>query len=251
VIVLGHLPLALAVDGVTFAVSVATLATVRPRPLVAGRSERRSEQGRAGRPGYLADLRRGLGFLAGHPLLGPLTLVIFLSNLGFVGPMNIGLAELASRRGWGPAGIGILLAAFGIGAAASALAMHWVRIRRGAGVWVVVLVAVQGAAVISMGLIPGLALAALAATVVGLCSGPVAVTATVLSQAATPDALRGRVSSLTTMTAYGTVLIASSATGLLIGALGLVGTYAISGCIEVAALLVVACPGLRRASIES
>lgn len=246
VIALGHLPLALAVDGVTFAVSVATLATVRPRPLA-----RQREEGRAQRPGYLADLRRGLGFLLHHPVLGPVTLVVTLSNLGFVGPMNIGLAELAAHRGWGAAGIGILLAAFGTGAAVSAVAMHWLRIRRGAGVWVAVLVAVQGAAIASMGLAASLDLALLAAAVVGLCSGPVAVISSVLSQVATPDDLRGRVSSFTTLSAYGTVLVASSTTGLLIGALGLTGTYAISGSIELIALLALAFPGLRRASIQS
>jgi MFS family permease len=246
VMALGHLSFALAVDGVTFAVSVATLATVRPRPLVRQRGE-----GQAERPGYLADLRRGLGFLVGHPVLGPLTLVVTLSNLGFVGPMNIGLAELAAHHGWGPAGIGVLLAAFGIGAAVSALAMYWRRIRRRAGVWLTVLVAVQGAAIMSMGLAPRLALAVLAATVVGVCSGPVAVISSVLSQVATPDDLRGRVSSITTLSAYGTVLIASSATGLLIGTLGLTGTYAISGSIELVALVVLAFPGLRQARIES
>jgi MFS family permease len=247
VVALGHLPLALAVDGLTFTVSVATLATVRPRPLDAGPDA----AGPAERPGYLADMRRGLGFLLRHPVLGPLAIVGLLCNLGFVGPMNIGLAELATHRGWGPAGIGVLLAGFGVGAAASALAMHWLHIRRRAGVWVVLLTAVQGAAILSMALAPALGLAALAASAVGLCSGPIAVISTVLSQAATPDELRGRVSSFNTTTAYGAVLIASSATGLLIGAIGLTGTFAISGCVEAASLLVLAFPGLRRAMIES
>jgi MFS family permease len=247
VVALGHLPLALAVDGLTFAASVGTLATVRPRPLDAGPDAAEPAE----RPGYLADMRRGLGFLLRHPVLGPLAVVGLLCNLGFVGPMNIGLAELATHRGWGPAGIGVLLAGFGIGAAGSALAMYWLHIRRRAGVWVAVLTTVQGAAILSMALAPGLGLAALAASAVGLCSGPIAVISTVLSQAATPDYLRGRVSSFNTTTAYGAVLVASSATGLMIGAIGLTGTFAISGCIEAASLLVLAFPGLRRARIES
>jgi MFS family permease len=130
VVALGHLPLALAVDGLTFAVSVATLATVRPRSLEASPDA----AGPAERPGYLADMRRGLDFLLRHQVLGPLAIVGLLCNLGFVGPMNIGLAELATHRGWGPAGIGVLLAGFGVGAAGSALAMHWLHIRRRAGV---------------------------------------------------------------------------------------------------------------------
>jgi MFS family permease len=244
VVALGHLPLALAADGVTFAASVAALATVRPRQV------QRSAARPTDRPGYLPDLRRGLGFLAHHPLLGPLTVVNLLVNLGFVGAMNIGLAELAVHRGWGAPGIGVLLAGFGLGAAGSALAMHWLHIRRGAGACIVVAGAVQGTALLSMALAPSLTVAALATAVAGLCSGPIAVVSTVLSQVATPDELRGRVSSFTTMTTYAAVLLSSSATGLAIAAVGLKGAYAICGAVEAAGLLMLAFPGLRRARIE-
>jgi MFS family permease len=246
VVALGHLPLALLVDGLTFAVSVATLVTVRPRPLPAPTAIEHQD-----RPGYLADLRRGLGFLARHPMLGPLTIVNLLANLGFVGPMNIGLAELSAHRGWGAAGIGVLLTGFGIGGGASALGMSWVRIRRGAGISIAVLGAVQGAAVLSIGLAPSVWIGALASGVAGLCTGPMGVISTVLTQVATPDELRGRVSSFTTMTTYGAVLVASSSMGVAIGAVGLTGAYALSGALEAAGLLMLVFPGLRRARIES
>jgi MFS family permease len=100
-------------------------------------------------------------------------------------------------------------------------------------------------------LAPSVWFAALATGVAGLCTGPMAVISTVLTQAATPDELRGRVSSFTTMTTYGAVLVASSATGLAIGVFGLTGTYAISGAIEAAGLLLLGFPGLRPARIES
>lgn len=247
VVALGHLPVALALDGLTFAASVIALTTVRPRPLAAAVTTARESPSRAG---YLADLREGLRFLTRHPLLGPLTVVGLLANLGFVGPMNIGLAELSARRGWSAAGIGVLLAGFGLGAGLSALAMHWVRVHRGAGIIVAVLAAVQGAAILSMALAPGLVLAVLAAVVVGLCTGPMGVIISVLSQVATPDELRGRVSSFSTMTTYGAVLLASSGTGLAIGAFGLTGAFAMSGAIEAAGLLMLVFPGLRRARIE-
>jgi MFS family permease len=246
VVAFGHLPLALAVDGLTFVVSVATLATVRPRPLDPAVAEARAKA----RPSYMADLRQGLGFLARHPVLGPLTIVNLLVNLGFIGPMNIGLAELSSHRGWGAAGIGLLLAGFGVGAAASAFGMHWVHIRRGPGIWIAVFGAVQGAAVVSMALVPSLWIAALVTATAGLCTGPMVVLSTVITQAATPDELRGRVSSFTTMTSYAAVLVASSATGIAIGTVGLTGTYAVSGAIEAVGLLMLVFPGLRRARIE-
>jgi MFS family permease len=248
VVALGHLPLALLLDGLTFAVSVATLVAVRPRPL----PPPAPADGQPGnRPGYLTDLRQGLGFLVRHPMLGPLMIVGLLANLGFVGPMNIGLAELSAHRGWGAAGIGVLLAGFGIGGGASALAMNWVRVHRGAGISIAVLGAVQGAAVLSMGLAPNVWVGALASGVAGLCTGPMAVISTVLTQAATPDELRGRVSSFLTMTTYGAVLVASSSMGVAIGAVGLTGAYALSGALEAAGLLLLVFPGLRRARIEN
>jgi hypothetical protein len=52
------------------------------------------------------------------------------------------------------------------------------------------------------------------------------------------------------MTTYGAVLLASSGTGLAIGAFGLTGAFAMSGAIEAAGLLMLVFPGLRRARIE-
>jgi MFS family permease len=240
-IALGGVPLALAVDAATFAVSVVTLAMVRPRPL--------AETPEKARVPYLEDFRAGLKFLVRHPVLGPLTLVILLTNLGFVGPMNIGLAELADHRGWGAAGIGLMVAGFGIGAAAGALLMTRLKIRRYAGVWISLLGAVQGGAIFSTALSPNVAVATLATAVAGLCSGPMAVLSMVLSQTETSDELRGRVSSFTSMIAYGIVPLASAGTGFAIAFLGLRGAYAISGGLEVAGLLVLLAPGFRRAVI--
>jgi MFS family permease len=266
----GGLPLALTVDGATFAVSVLTLATVRPRPIersAASASDRNSQAADAIPAGgsrgltdstgflplvrdYWADLRAGVAFLVRHPLLGPLTVLGLLSNLAFVGPMNIGLAELAAQRGWHATGIGVMLTGFGIGAACGAVLTNWWHIRRGAGIAVAVLGVAQGAAILAMGLAPQLWLAVLAAAGVGLCSGPMGVTASVLAQAATPDELRGRVNAFMTMSTYGVVLLAMSGTGVLIAATGLARGFAICAGIEAAGVLLLLAPGLRRARIE-
>ena len=43
-------------------------------------------------------------------------LAIALGDLGFVGPLNVGLTLLADERGWGASGMGWVLAGFGTGA---------------------------------------------------------------------------------------------------------------------------------------
>ena len=243
----GGLTLGLFVDAVTFAVSVTTLATVRPRPLDPAITADSGPQ----LSGYWADLRAGVRFLLRHPLLGPLTVLGLLGNLGFAGPMNIGLAELASHRGWGAAGIGLMLTGFGIGAAAGAVLMNWWHVRRGAGFAVASLSVVQGGAVLSVALAPQLWIAVFATALVGLFSGPMGVISSVLEQAATPDKLRGRVTSFTTMSTYVVVLLAMSGMGLLIGAVGITSGFAICALAEACGLLLLAAPGLRHARIET
>ncbi len=62
-------------------------------------------------------------------------------------------------------------------------------------------------AILALGLAPRLWIGVLAT---GLCSGPMGVVGSVLAQAATPDELRGRVTSFMTMSSYGVVLVAMS-----------------------------------------
>ena len=244
-VALGGVPLALLVDAATFAVSVATLATVRPRPLPEAVD---GEGGRKAAPSCAKDFRAGLSFLVRHPVLGPMTLIVLLINVGFVGPMNIGMAELADHRGWGASGIGLMLTGFGLGSAAGALLMSRLKVRGGAGVWMAVCGAVQGIAVFGTALVPGTGTAVAATAVVGLCSGPIAVIASILTQSETPDELRGRVSAFSTLLSLGIVPLAGAATGFAIATVGLVGAYAGCGAVEVAGLLMLLLPGFRRAA---
>lgn len=238
----GGVPLALAVDSATFAVSVVTLAAVRPRPLPAS-----PEKARAA---FWADLRAGLRFLTRHPVLGPLTLAILLTTAGFVGPMNIGMAELAAHRGWGASGIGVMLVGFALGSAVGGLMMTRLHVRGGAGVWFTAIGAIQGAAVFATALAPSPAVGAIATAAAGLCGGPMAVISSVLSQTQTPDEFRGRVSSTTGLVVFGVMPLASAGTGFAVAALGATGAYTVCGAIEASALLTLLAPGLRRANLK-
>lgn len=95
----GGLPLGLAVDAATFAVSVATLYFVRPRPLP-NRAAATTTDTPVERTDYLGEFRAGFSFLVRHPVLGPLSATTLLMELGFIGPMNVGLAILSKEHGW-------------------------------------------------------------------------------------------------------------------------------------------------------
>ncbi|MDH6126869.1 MFS transporter [Kitasatospora sp. GP82] len=249
----GGLSLALAVDAATFALSAATLATVRPRPLAAAPDATAPDAAAAQpkpRDSFGQDFRAGFAFLLRHRVLGPLTLAVLLTNLGFVGPMNIGMAELSAHRGWGASGIGLMLTGFGLGAAAGALLMARVRAGGHPAWWIALCATVQGAALLGTALAPDVATAAALTGMAGVCSGPIAVLASVLTQRHTPDGLRGRVASFNALLSFGVVPVASAATGFLIAAVGLDRTYTLCAAIEAAGLLLLLAPGFRRARIE-
>ncbi|MGI8506079.1 MAG: MFS transporter [Solirubrobacteraceae bacterium] len=252
-VAVGGLPLALAVDAATFAVSVGTLATVRPRPLSADRAHTDEHAGVVGKRAamFAADLIAGVRFLIGQPVLGPVTAITLLDNLGFVGPMNIGIAELSDHRGWEATGIGLMLAGFGAGAVTSSLIqMRW-RIRNRAGVWIIALCTASGGALLALALAPSLGAAVATTALLGLFSGPLAVASSVLTQQHTPDELRGRVSSFNLLSSYGTVPLAMVGTGVAIASIGVTGTFAVCGAINAAALLFLLAPTFRRSAIRS
>lgn len=105
VLVAGGAEGAFAVAGVLFAVSLATLLTVRVTP-VAGPPQRDSARG---------ELRDGLRYVRRHRLLAPLVVVIGLSEMCFSGPVATGLVLLADERGWGAVGMGWVASAFSVG----------------------------------------------------------------------------------------------------------------------------------------
>ena len=241
----GGVPLALLVDAATFAVSVATLATVHPRPV-----QPADDASADAKPALSTQLRDGLGFLVRHRVLGPMTLAFLLLNIGFVGPMNIGIAELSEQRGWGAAGIGLLLTGFGLGAALGGLLTVKFRVRRNAGGWIAVFGAVQGCCLIGATLTPDAVATAACIGLAGLVSGPCAVIGSVMQQRQTPDAFRGRVASVQSLIAVGLVPIASAATGFVIAAVGVRGDFVFGGLIEISALVTLLAPAFRTVNLE-
>jgi MFS family permease len=222
-VAVGGLPLACLVNAVTFVVSVATLASVRPRPA--------AEAPHSGP--LVATLRAGLAYVSGHRLLRVLLLVSLLTNLGFVGPMNVGLALVSTARGWGAAGIGDMLAGFGIGAVIGALLM--IRVRSGGRVIAAVCAAIQGSAVFTIAIAPRLWTAVLATALAGLTSGPLAIVITSLIQRFTDDRYRGRVASVNTLANLGVTPMAMAVMGAVAGQLGNVTAFAGSAGLELAA----------------
>jgi predicted MFS family arabinose efflux permease len=240
----GGLPLGLLVDAATFAVSVATLVMVRPRALPA------ADAVSTERAGALAEFKAGCAFMFRHRVLGPLSVAILLMELGFIGPMNVGLAVLSDERGWGARGIGLMLTGFGLGSVGGAILTNRLRIRSHVGIWIAGSAVLSGAAVLGTGLATGLPAAVAVAALVGACSGPPNVLGNTVVQLQTPDHLRGRVSAFQTQFGLGIVPLAMLSTGYAITAFGVHATYAACAAVEAAALLTLLSPAFRHARVE-
>lgn len=256
--------LAFATAGALFALSLPLLLGLRIRPLpgpvkhggtVAGDHEERTvTEGKstvtAERPTARQDLVDGLRYIRRHPLLGPLMIVIGLSELGFVGPLNLGLVLLSEQRGWGAAGMGWIVAGFASGAAGAALlvAVRGRVPRAGLVMCLTVLVGATGIAAVAR--IPSVPLAAATAAVVGLFIGLAGALCGALVQTVADPAYLGRVTSVSTLFTYALIPLSYPATGAAIALWGTGPVYAVSAAVCAAGGAVgLAFTALRRAEL--
>jgi predicted MFS family arabinose efflux permease len=219
-VAIGGLALACVVNAVTFLVSVAALRSLAPVPPVASGDRRES------------GLREGLAYIGRSPILRRTLLAGLLCNIGFVGPMNVGLALTSNANGWGASGIGAMLSGFGIGTILSGLYFVRGRVTRGIGPIVAACMTLQGIAVIVPALTPHLFVAVLATFVAGLTSSPAGILLSSITQDATDDAYRGRVGSVSSLANLGITPLAMAAMGFAAAQFGLVPAFAASGLLE-------------------
>ncbi|WP_405482424.1 MFS transporter [Streptomyces anulatus] len=230
--------LAFATAGALFALSLPLLLGLRIRPLPAPVKHGGTVAGDAGertvaeeRPTARQDLVDGLRYIRRHPLLGPLMIVIGLSELGFVGPLNLGLILLSEQRGWGAAGMGWIVAGFASGAAGAALliAVRGRVPRAGLVMCLTVLVGATGIAAVAQ--IPSVPLAAVTAAAVGLFIGLAGALCGALVQTVADPAYLGRVTSVSTLFTYALIPLSYPATGAAIALWGTGPVYAVSAAV--------------------
>ncbi|MGW1773394.1 MFS transporter [Streptomyces sp. NPDC002104] len=270
--------------GVLFALSLATLLTVRaassarpPRPASASASAPASEPGSApgsalasepgsapgsapasapaSEPGSASarrELAGGLRYVRRHRMLLPLVAVIGLGEMCFSGPVATGLVLLADERGWGAAGMGWIASAFSAGAATSALLLTVsARIPRAGLVMCAALLGTAGGAV-ALGRAPSLPLAVVLGSLIGLTSGFTSTVTGALLQTETDPRYLGRVTSVTTLCTLGLAPVLFPAVGVTVALWGAEAFFAGCGVIcLLAASLGLAVPVLRRAELHA
>ncbi|MBU6535788.1 MFS transporter [Streptomyces sp. A108] len=236
---------AFALAGLLIAVSVPLLVCVRMRELPADDTVAAAEGGTAWR-----DLRDGLRYVRRHRVLGPLVLVIALGDLGFVGPLNIGLTLLADERGWGAAGMGWVLAGFGTGAGAAALLLT-VRGRVPHAGYVVAGALVPGAVAIgALAQAPALPVAVATALLIGLLAGLSGALCGALLQTQADPAHLGRVTAVAGIVSLGIAPLSMPLSAAAIGVWGTGPVFAVSAAVcGLGGVVALGAPGVRRAEL--
>ncbi|MCW2810282.1 MAG: major facilitator superfamily 1 [Friedmanniella sp.] len=203
---------------------------------------------RPGRVRTLVDKAAdGLTTVRDSPVIATMLLLIGFNNLGFSGPFTTGIPLLSAANGWGARGAGLLIGAFGVGAAASGFTLFLVRYVPKAGNHLLIGSLLMAVSMIGIGLVGSLTLAMLCSFLMGVASGIYGTLAYALLLTATPEHEIGRVMSFLSLTLEGVAPISFMAAGFIAALLSPQWSFLLGGGLSLlATLLFAARPLLRR-----
>ena len=199
-------------------VSVGLIASIKPvRP-------------RAAESSHTADLLDGLRYVLHHrALLGAVTLDLF--GVLFGGATALLPAYARDVLHVGPAGLGLLRTATGVGATVTAVALVISPIERHVGRWMFAGVALFGAATVVFGLSRSFTLSLVALALLGVGDMVSVYIRGILVQLETPDAIRGRVSAVGSMFVGASNELGEFESGVTAGWFGLVSAVVLGGAV--------------------
>ncbi|WP_369245944.1 MFS transporter [Streptomyces sp. R41] len=207
-------------------------------------------QGQPARPTAWRDLREGLRYIRRHRVLAPLIAAIALGDLGFVGPLNVGLTLLADQRGWGASGMGCVLAGFGAGAGTAALLLTVRGRLPHAGHLAAVAILAGSVAIGALAFVPNVAAAIGVALLIGLFAGLSGALCGALLQTQADPAYLGRVSAVSGIVSLGLAPLSMPLTAAAIGWWGTGPVFVTSAAVcGLGGVLALCVRDLRRAEL--
>jgi predicted MFS family arabinose efflux permease len=203
------------------------------------------------RPPVLASIAEGLRYVRGNQaLVGSFAIDLVAMTFGM--PRALFAVLAVSVYGAGAEGTGLLYAAVSAGATVAALTTGWIERVRRLGVIVIWAVVVWGAAIAAVGLVGSLWPAAALLAVAGGADSVSAVCRSSINQMVTPDAMRGRMSSVFSLVVTSGPRLGDVEAGTVAGLAGPRASVTSGGlaCIAGVAVVVAAFPALARFDAE-
>lgn len=198
-----------------------------------------------------SSIADGARFVFGHQiLLGALALDMFAVLFG--GAISLAPAFIKEILHYGPEGLGILRGAPALGAVAMGVWLSRHPVERHAGRVLLCAVAGFGLCIIGFGLSTQFWLSAFLLMLSGVCDGVSVVLRTTILQLATPDAMRGRVSSINGLFIGSSNELGAFYAGSMARLLGLVPAVVLGGCVTLGVVGVTSwrAPKLRRLDLR-
>jgi MFS family permease len=209
------------VDAVSFLVSGLIVLSLRSRVQRVPRTE--------APPPLRAALAEGVRFLWGSTVLRTLCLLLAVFNGVSAAVMGVLVLFATETLGLSERGYGVLLVVFAVGGLAGMAAVSRVRKALGTSGVVVLVLAVQSAAMLATGLAPSVPMLAAGSALAGATSGMWNVATISLRQRIVPDALLGRVTSAYRLVAFAAMPVGAALGGLLAKAYGLASPFTVAG----------------------
>lgn len=215
-------------------IAVATLRVTEPAPILQ-------------RGPVFQSIAEGARFVFGHQImLGALALDMFAVLFG--GAISLAPAFIHDVLDRGPEALGILRGAPALGAVGVGIWLARRPIERNAGRILLIAVAGFGLCIIGFGLSEVFWLSAFFLLLSGMCDGVSVVLRSTILQLSTPDAMRGRVSSINGIFIGSSNELGAFYAGSMARLLGLVPAVVLGGCVTLAVVGATAlkAPALRR-----
>ncbi len=170
------------------------------------------------------EMKEGIRFVRGEPVLTVAITLSLMLNF-FVAPFMPSMVMITKQRFAGtPSMLAFLEMGFFVGMALGAVILSKIRIRR-VGVAFSVSLTFAALMFIPMGYTYDPKVFWTANFLCGICIPPAAIPMNTLTQLRTPDALRGRVNSVTSMSSMLIMPIGYALSGILLARLGITGTF--------------------------
>jgi MFS family permease len=225
------------IDTVTYTVSIACVAAMRPLPRAAPEEQ----------PSIPEQLREGIGFVRSQTWLWATLTAAAVTLLLWIGPLEVLLPYVVKNEyGVGAESLGLIFAAIGAGAIGSALVIGQRGLGRRRVLWMYLGWGFSTLGLAGYGIVNEVWQAMIIAFAAGIGEGIGNITWVTLMHNYVPDRLLGRVSSLDWMVSIGLVPVSFALAGPIAEWVGVEATMIGASCLATAAFLTfLAVPGVR------